>query len=61
MVNFRWTKMPEAGNTNKAYVLVRWLNPACFGENFDCDDQISLAREGLSHYFPNNPSMVRKI
>ena len=61
MARFWWTKMAETGNPNKAHVLGRWLNPACFEEKFDCDDQILLAREGLSHYFPNNPSMVRKI
>ena len=33
MVSFWWTKMAEAGNTNRAHVLRRWLNPACFGES----------------------------
>jgi len=61
MVSFRWTKMATASNTNKAHVLGRWLNPACIEEDLACDDQISLAREGLTHYFPNNPTMVRKI
>ena len=61
MVSFWWTKMADAGNTNKDHVLGRWLNPACFEEKFDCDDQILLAREGLSHYFPNNPNVARKI
>ena len=60
MVSFWWAKMAEAGNTNRVNVLGRWLIPTCFEEKFDCDDQILLAWKGLSHYFPNNPSMVRK-
>ena len=44
-----------------AHVLGRWLNPACINEDFDCDGQIELARQGLDHYFPNDPGMVNKI
>ena len=53
--------MAGAGKTNMAHVLGRWLNPACIEENFNCDNQVKLAWEGLQHYFPNNTSMVRKI
>ena len=61
MVSFRWNKLGEAGKTNMAHVLGRWLNPACIEEDFNCDGQIELARSGLEHYFPNDPSTVRKI
>ena len=61
MVIFRWTKMADAGNTGTAHVLGRWLNPACIEEDFSYDNQLQLARQGLEHYFPKDPSMVRKI
>ena len=61
MVTFRWTKMATAGNTGTAHVLGQWLNPACIQEDFKSDNQIQLARQGLDHYFPNEPSMVRTI
>ena len=40
-VNFRWTKVADAGNTGAAHVLARWLNPACVEEDFDCDGQVA--------------------
>ena len=53
--------MAGAGKTNMAHVLGRWLNPACINEDFDCDGQIELARQGLEHYFPNDPGKVNRI
>ena len=61
MVIFRWTKMADAGNTGTAHVLGRWLNPACIEEDFSCDNQLELTRQGLKHYFLKDPSMMRKI
>ena len=57
----RWTKMADAGNTGTAHVLGQWLNPICIEEDLSCDNQLRLAREGLEHYFPNDPSTVTKI
>ena len=53
--------MADAGNTGTANVLGRWLNPACIEEDFSYDNQLQLARQGLEHYFPKDPSMARKI
>ena len=61
MVNFRWIKVADAGNTGTAHVLARWLNPACVEEDFNCDGQIELARKGLEHFFPNDMVTVDKI
>ena len=61
MVSFRWEKMAGAGKTNMAHVLGRFLNPACIGEDFTIDNQIETARQGLEHYFPNEPGKVNRI
>ena len=61
MVSFRWNKLGEAGKTNTAHVLGRWLNPACIEEDLSSDAQTELARKGLEHYFPNDRKMVSSI
>ena len=37
-----------------------WVNPACIEEDFSCDGQIELARQGLGHYFGSDTKTVRK-